>query len=251
MAARAQTRASSDRRIAPTTGQGLEDVFPARHDRAKLTDWVLDELRTAIIDLRLQPGEALREANLAESLGVSKTPVREALARLESEGLVETASFKGAVVSGYTRRDLIEIYELRELVETWAVREAAGSMGPDERERLDALMATSERLRERGRTAALEQVVDEFDAFLFEQVTNRRISALIDNMRAHLTRIGRLTAEIPGRLVKSVDEHVLIAQALRRGDAAAAEAALRAHIASVRDDQLKGLVEGSETGKVD
>jgi len=224
----------------------VESAFSARHDRAKITDWVFEELKSAIIDLRLPPGEPLREATLADSLGVSKTPVREALTRLELEGLVESTSFKGAVVSSYTRRDLVELYELRELLEVWAVQEAASSMGDDALARLDDLMEAGERLRAEGRTDALEGAIDEFDGFLFEQVTNRRISALIDNLRAHLTRIGRLTAEIPGRLATSVDEHALIAEALRRRDPEAAAAALRRHIASVRDDQLTTLDERSE-----
>ena len=75
-------------------------VFTGRPDRRKMTDWVWEELREAIIELRLLPGEPLREAALAEQLGVSKTPLREAFARLKLEGLVETTTFKGAVVIG-------------------------------------------------------------------------------------------------------------------------------------------------------
>jgi len=65
-------------------------VFSGRHDRRKVTDWVYEELKSAIVDLRLAPGDPLREATLADQLGVSKTPIREALTRLEQEGLVET-----------------------------------------------------------------------------------------------------------------------------------------------------------------
>jgi DNA-binding GntR family transcriptional regulator len=219
----------------------LTSAFSTQFDGAKVTDWVFDELRAAIIDLRLPPGEPLREATLAESLGVSKTPIRAALLRLEQEGLVQSTSFKGAVVGEYTRQDLIEIYELRDMLETWAVREAATSMGEEEFARLDEMIADGERLRSAGDMEALADVIDEFDRFLFAQVTNARIAALIDNLRAHLTRIGRLTAEIPGRLRTSVDEHAAIAYALRSGDPGAAAAALRGHIVSVRDDQLRSL----------
>lgn len=218
----------------------------ARYERTALTDSVADDLRAAIIDLRLPPGEPLREAAIADSLGVSKTPVREALARLEHEGLVQTNLFKGAIVSGYTRRDLVELYELRELVEVWAVRQAARSMGDDQRDRLVRLMETTERLRAEGRTTPLERAIDDFDHFLFEQVTNRRIAALIDNMRDHLIRIGRLTVAIPGRLETSVEQHAAIAAALLAGDLDAAEKALRHHIASVRDDQLAGIHEETD-----
>ncbi len=226
--------------------EALASVFSPRRDRAKMTDWVFDELRAAIIDLRLVPGEPLREAALAESLGVSKTPVREALGRLEKEGLVQSTSFKGAVVSEYARQDLVEIYELREMLETWAIREAAISMDEEKFARLDHLIAEGERLRSEGDLEALAEVIDEFDRFLFAQVTNARIAALIENVRAHITRIGHLTAEIPGRLQTSVDEHGAIALALHSADPAAAVAVLRGHILSVRDDQLRSL--GARSG---
>ena len=233
--------AVAPRRERAPKASAVTSAFSARHDRAKITDWVFEELKSAIIDLRLPPGEPLREATIAESLGVSKTPVREALTRLEVEGLVESTSFKGAVVSSYSRHDLVELYELREMLEIWAVREAATSMGSDALARLEDLIATGARLRTEGRTDELEESIDEFDGFLFDQVTNHRISALIDNLRAHLKRIGRLTAEIPGRLATSVDEHALIVEALRRQDPDAAAVALQRHIASVRDDQLRTL----------
>lgn len=233
---------ASDRTERAAKQSVLTSAFSIRHDRAKVTDWVFDELKAAIIDLRLPPGEPLREATLAESLGVSKTPIRAALARLEQEGLVQSTPFKGAVVGEYTRQDLIEIYELREMLETWAIREAATSMGRQELARLEEMIAEGERLRGgSGDIAALTEVIDEFDKFLFAQVTNPRIATLIENLRAHLTRIGRLTAEIPGRLHTSVDEHAAIAYALRSGDPGAAAAALRGHILSVRDDLLKSI----------
>lgn len=219
----------------------VRTALGGHHSRPKMTDWVVDELRSAIIELRLPPGEPLREGAIAESLGVSKTPVREALSRLEHEGLVELTSFKGAVVSSYTRRDLVEMYELRELVETWVVRRAAWELGEEARAQLAALMERSNRLCKSGRTAQLEKAVEEFDTLLYEQVTNCRVAALVENIRAHLTRIGRLTSSIPGRLEKSVAEHARIAEALLARDSDSADAALRAHVASLLDDQLQAM----------
>lgn len=225
-------------------GERLGWAIAARRDRAKTTDWVFAELKAAIIDLRLPPGEPLREGTLAESLGVSKTPIREALTRLELEGLVESTSFKGAAVSAYTHRDLIELYELRELLETLAVREAATRASADDLARLARLIAEGQRLRAEGAADELEHVIDEFDTFLYAQVSNSRVRALIDNLRAHLTRIGRLTTDIPGRLSTSVDEHAQIADAVLRRDPDQAAAALQRHIASVRTDQLRTLDRG-------
>ena len=136
-----------------------------------MTDWVYEEVRQAIIELRLKPGEALREAAIAEQLGVSKTPVREALARLEQEGLVETTSFKGAVVSGYSPEDLQEIYELRELLEGAAARAAAASASDETLTRLASLVAESRELHAKDDLAGLAALLGAFDLVIYEQVT--------------------------------------------------------------------------------
>ena len=130
-------------------------MFSGRHERRKVTDWVYEEIREAIIDLRLPPGEPLREAAISAQLGVSKTPVREALARLEQEGLVATTSFKGAVVSEYSPRDLEEIYELRALLEGAAVRAVAEGASEETRTELQEIVARSRDLRDAGELTEL------------------------------------------------------------------------------------------------
>jgi DNA-binding GntR family transcriptional regulator len=225
------------------SGPGVKPgpVFSGRHDRRKVTDWVYEELKLAIVNLRLAPGDPLREAALAEQLGVSKTPIREALTRLEQDGLVETTSFKGAAVTVYSRRDLEEIYELRELLEVAAIRRAATAMDEQARTRLEEICAESRSLSGTGDIDRLCELLGEFDDIVFAQVTNGRIAALIDNLQAHLTRIGRLTTDIPGRIGNSVAEHDKILEAIKAGDADLAERHLRDHIRSVRDAQLAAL----------
>jgi DNA-binding GntR family transcriptional regulator len=213
-------------------------VFTARPDRRKMTDWVTEELREAIIELRLRPGDPLREAALAQQLGVSKTPLREAFARLEQEGLVETTSFKGAVVTGYSERDLNEIYELRALLEGAAARAAAERSTPETLGALSDLVVRSRELRESGDLGGLAGLLEEFDVLVYAQVSNERIGALIENLRAHLTRIGKLTESIPGRVEASVEEHAAIVDAMAAHDPDEAERLMRVHIGSVLADQL-------------
>ena len=213
-------------------------VFTARPDRRKMTDWVCDELREAIVNLRLRPGEPLREAALAEKLGVSKTPLREAFARLEQEGLVETTSFKGAVVTGYSERDLREIYELRALLEGAAARSASEHADDAALRALRDVVDRSRALRDAGDLVGLAELLGLFDVIVYSQVTNDRIGALIDNLRAHLTRIGRLTEDIPGRVEASVEEHAAIVDAILARNPDEAERLMRVHIASVLADQL-------------
>jgi DNA-binding GntR family transcriptional regulator len=229
-----------DEGTSPPDGSGIgAGVFNARHDRRKVTDWVYEEVRGAIIDLRLQPGTPLREAGIAEQLGVSKTPVREAIGRLEQEGLVETTSFKGAVVSGYSETDLREIYELRELLEGAAARSAAEAASEETLSRLRSTVERGRELQAAGRLEDLAELLGEFDEIVYAQVANQRVRALIDNLRAHLARIGKLTEGIPGRVEASVDEHAVIVDAIAAKDPGEAERRMRAHIRSVRDDQLQ------------
>lgn len=221
----------------------ISPVGDGQKGRRKLTDWVYEELKAAILDLRLRPGEPLREAAIAERLGTSKTPVREALAWLERDGLVETEVFKGAVVSGYSRRDLMEIYELRELLEVAAARDAANNMDDEARDRLKQLSDESSRALRQKQRKRLSHLIGEFDSIVFDSLENRRMRTLISNLQDHLVRVGRMTEAIPGRLEASVKEHDKIVQAILRRDPDTAAEQMRAHIMSVRSDQLSRLDE--------
>ena len=211
--------------------------------RTTMTDVAYERLRTAIVELRIPPGEPLREADIAQSLSVSKTPVREALGRLEQDGLVTLSSFRSAVVTEYTARDLQEIYELREIIEVAAARAAAESMSDKGLADLGRIASECAVLVAEGGGPELVRLISEFDTVLFEEVRNRRIRAILDNLAAHLARIGRLTTEIPGRIEASVHEHAQIYEAIKRRDPENAERFMRQHIRSVRDDQLRALPE--------
>ncbi len=222
----------------PRTDGVLQPVISPGGGRQKLTDWAYEELKSAILDLRLAPGQALRENAIAESLGISKTPVREALAWLERDGFVTTEVFKGAVVSGYSRQDLEEIYELRELLEVAAARIAAASLNEDVGRQLQDVAYESRRAVRLGHTKRLAAFVSEFDTVLFDYLPNSRMRDLIANLRDHLTRIGHLAVGIPGRLEKSVEEHDQIITAIVSRDETRAGEMMRAHIVSVKADQL-------------
>jgi DNA-binding GntR family transcriptional regulator len=250
----------------PATGSpsqaAVPSMFGALSGRRTMTDAVYEQLKAAIVELRIPPGAPLREAEIAQGLSVSKTPVREALGRLEQDGLVTLNSFRSAAVTDYTARDLQEIYELREIIEVAAARAAAESMSDKGLADLGRIASECVRLNAQGGAAAggsaggggtgggggsadgateLVQLISEFDTVLYEEVTNRRIRAILDNLSAHLARIGRLTTEIPGRIDASVREHAQIYEAIERRDPETASRFMRDHIRSVRDDQLRAL----------
>src|SRR5690349_1633896 len=103
------------------------------------------ELRSAILEGRLSPGERLRAEAVAERLGTSRTPVREALLMLEREGLVVVEPHRGAIVRAFDAADLLDLYEVRELIEPHAARRAATRIEPGAIERLHELNDLAER----------------------------------------------------------------------------------------------------------
>ena len=212
----------------------------------QLKDAVYAQILERIVDGTLPAGYALREGELAARFGVSKTPLRDALVRLQADGLVSIPPYRSAVVVGYSRQDLREIYEVRELLEGACAREAALRISADDLAELSAVMRDSAACVGDGRVADgraddLAVLIDRFDTIMYRQSRNQRINEMVGNIRNHILRIGRLTTRIPGRMIKSVGEHQAIYEAIVQRDGAAAEAAMRRHILSVMADQLVNI----------
>ena len=210
-------------------------------EHRQLKDSVYLKLRQEIVSAKLPPGYLLREAELAARFGVSKTPLREAFVRLEKDGFVEIAPYRSAVVGGYSRQDLREIYEVRALLEGLCAREAALNIATEDLAALSGIVRDSATAFEAGDSDRLAALLDEFDVLLYAQSKNSRITAMLNNIRDHVIRIGRLTVAIPGRMGTSVEEHQGIYDAIVQRDGQRAETLMRQHILSVMADQLANL----------
>lgn len=224
-----------------TLGEGVE--------HRQLKDWVYLKLREEIVAAQLPPGYVLREAELAARFGVSKTPLREAFVRLEKDGFVQIAPYRSAVVSGYSRQDLREIYEVRELLEGQCAREAAVNIATEDLAALNRIVRDSAAALADDDTGRLAGLLDEFDVLLYAQSKNGRITAMLNNIRDHVTRIGRLTVAIPGRMGTSVREHQAIYEAIVQREGQRAETLMRQHILSVMADQLANADLDSAAGR--
>jgi DNA-binding GntR family transcriptional regulator len=214
----------------------------------QLKDAVYLQLRSDIISGALPTGAVLREAELVTRFGVSKTPLRDALVRLQKDGFVDIPPYRSAVVVGYSQTDLREIYELRELLEGACARQAALHIDGDALAGLAHIVKASAACVAGGETVPgreeeLARLIQEFDLALYAQARNSRIDEMVANIRGHVQRIGRLTTGIPGRLAKSVSEHQAIYEAIARRDGAGAETLMRRHILSVMADQLASIAE--------
>jgi len=215
----------------------------------QLKDAVYLQLRDDIISGVLPAGAVLRELELVARFGVSKTPLRDALVRLQKDGFVDIPPYRSAVVTGYSETDLREIYELRELLEGACARQAALHIRGDALAELARIVRASAACVSGGepipgREEELAALIQQFDLALYAQSRNSRIDEMVGNIRGHVQRIGRLTTGIPGRLARSVAEHQAIYEAIARRDGGSAETLMREHIGSVLADQLESIAGG-------
>jgi DNA-binding GntR family transcriptional regulator len=196
----------------------------------RASDAAYDRLREEILHWRLLPGTALSEIDLAARLGVSRTPLRAALARLALEGLVDTSRGRTGVVSEVSAESITELFELREALETQAARLVSRRRDPQV---FDALVTRFGDAPELLRTAGIDAyyaLVAEFDDALDDALGNPVYRGALDGVRLHLARARRIATDNPERLVRSAEEHRLICAAIRDGDAALAASATTVHL---------------------
>jgi DNA-binding GntR family transcriptional regulator len=197
-------------------------------------------LRAEIFSGRLQPGDPLPERLLAEQLGVSRTPVREALFTLQSEGLVELTPNRGATVRTVNAHDVEQIYALRTVLEAYAAREAA-EVGLNEHY-ADALEDAQARLERLGtRSAAAEQALADlsFHMLISEATGSRMLHTIMGQVLAFTVSYRSNFAYPEERVARVNEQHRAILAALRGQDADRAEKTMREHVESSSQFALK------------
>jgi DNA-binding GntR family transcriptional regulator len=202
--------------------------------RGKTRPQVYGALRNAIVSVQFEPGRQLSENELAEWLGVSRTPVREALVRLSDERLVEIVPQLGTFVSRISVAAVADAQFVREALECAAVRLAAERATREDIAALNAIVARQEQVSDFDRWYVLD---DELHAALFGLSGHQSAWTLAQRAEAHLNRVRRLSLPQPRYMGEMVAEHRLVVRAIERGDADAAEEALRHHLRMV----LSGL----------
>jgi DNA-binding GntR family transcriptional regulator len=204
------------RRIGPLT----EEIKPLR-------DHIADTVRTLIIEGKMVPGERLREPDLAGQLGVSRTPLREALRLLESEGFVQVLPRRGAVVSPLSVRDATEIYQVKGALESLAARLACAKISPSQLAQLGSINDAIE--RGPSDHSRILQLNAEFHHVLSDVADNEKLSQYIRLLRRQALRYNYIYLSTLSHLEDSVREHRAILSALAAGDAAGVERCVREH----------------------
>ena len=204
-------------------------------------------IKEAILNLELEPGAPLVEAELSEQLGISKTPVRDALQELEREGFVVRVPFTGTYVAEITPKDVTEVFQLRGFLEGIVARQVAGSFTDEELDQLAANLEAAEVALHEGDLALCSDRNRTLHDAIVDKVDNERLHAIIHNLDDHVLRFGALSDRIGGRLDVSLVEHHRILTALRDQDPVGAEEAMLDHYLSVLQDLASSeIMNGSE-----
>lgn len=194
---------------------------------------VLDTLRKAILGGTIEAGTPLVQAELSTLLGVSKTPIREAIRDLAAEGLIDFDSYRSSVVHTPTLEEARDIYELRLTIEAIAVRKSIAAISDGEIDRADELRVSMEHTTDVGEWVELNR---QFHDVLTGAGASRRLLAIITSLRnAAALQVAWSLKGQPPRMTRANEDHARLVEAYRRRDAEAAVAVAEQHLRSTLD----------------
>lgn len=204
---------------------------------------VIAELRRRIISGEAPSGALLAELTLAEELGVSRTPVREAFKQLQTEGLVEVRPRVGTFVAAPSRRDIVELFEMKELLEGAAARLLAQRGATPELDRLRHNVAEADAAVTRDDRETYAGLVQEFHDLLIVGADNTKLEAHYRTLMNQLaySRLVVTSLSQPGRAMQSEREHHVVLDLVAAKDGDSAERVMREHVRASRAALLRGL----------
>ncbi len=205
------------------------------------SEFVFASLRDAIWEGKFAPGERIPEEEIARSLGVSRTPVRDALRRLQERGMLAVGAGRSLVVAELSKQQVLELYAMREILEGSAARFAARHANEAEIDMLHRLLAEFDKHGDDARM--LVSLNRRFHGAICEAAHNRYLSATLDGMHDALALLHSNTFRVPNRRSESDAEHARIVQAIERRDPDAAESAARDHVRAAQRTRFAMLVE--------
>jgi len=220
-------------------------LVPVNLDSYKpLRELVLEAIRTAIMNGSLQPRERLMEIQLAEELGVSRTPVREALRKLELEGFIVMVPRKGAYVSDLTIKDIADVFEIRAALEGLAGALAAERITEEELDEMERLLVEKGEAIHQNDIEKLVEADTRFHEALYKASRNERLTAIISNLREQIQRFRLTSLSVPGRRTDSLVEHRNILEAIQARDIQVARQLAQEHIENAENVLIESLKKG-------
>jgi GntR family transcriptional regulator, rspAB operon transcriptional repressor len=220
-------------------------TLPTDSERS-VTRQAEDMLRRVILEGHLQPGQRLNELELSSSLGISRSPIREALQRLAKEGLVQLIANRGAFVSVFDPAQVEELYEVREALECRAASLATERATPEDLAAMRQVLAVT-RIALGGPQPHYPPTQD-FHALLVRAAHNSQLARLAGAIDAQLRVARGRSGYVPGRAKAAYQEHLAVYEAIAARDAEAAPRLIRAHLAASKEN-LRERVVGSDQAR--
>ncbi|MCI7106311.1 MAG: GntR family transcriptional regulator [Lachnospiraceae bacterium] len=199
-------------------------------DHYSLSAKVFHSIREDILSGKYQANEELKEKTIGQEMGVSRTPVREALRQLELEGLVRIIPNKGAFVEGVTLKDIKDIYEIRTLLEGLCAKWATDNITREQLEELDETVFLSDFHFSKENWDQILELDNRFHEIVYEACGSKELTRVLRDYHHYLQRIRKITLEQKERARASIDEHRMIADALKERNAVVAEESAKLHI---------------------
>lgn len=210
-----------------------------------LRDVVFNTLREAILKGDLKPGERLMELQLASKLGVSRTPIREAIRMLEQEGLAVTTPRKGAEVAKMTLKDMEDVLEIRDALDELAVRIACQKISDEQLKQLEDMKELFEKSTQTGNVKKIAEADVTFHDVIYEATGNPKLVTLLNNLREQVYRYRVEYIKDPKNYPTLIAEHEAILESLKKRDVKNAVEAMHVHVAN-QAEAVKTVIQEQE-----
>ena len=207
-----------------------------------LRNRVFSQLQNDILNGLYEPGDSLIETKLSDELGVSRTPVREALRQLELEGLVQSIPNKGVIVKGISNQDIQDIYTIRMLIEGLAARWATEKITPQELEELKEAVELEEFYTIKNDNSHLLQFDTRFHDIIFRACKSKPLMHTLSTFHHYVQKARKISMSNPVRAMEVLEEHKAIMQAIIDKDANKAERLTTEHVRNASSSLLKQRV---------
>ncbi|HTJ57131.1 MAG TPA: GntR family transcriptional regulator [Devosiaceae bacterium] len=207
----------------------------------KLAQKAYSALRSAITHLRLPPGQAYLEREIVDALGISRTPVREALVRLEVEGWIRIIPRRGFSVSPIGQNELQQMYDVVENLDGLAGRLAAALVNDNQLNELEALIGKQSDALDADDLESWAELDDKFHSKIVEFAQNPRLSAIMDSQSDWIYRARLYTINLRPKPTRSINEHTAIVGAMRAASLDATQIMMQAHRHRAREEILEAL----------
>ena len=221
--------------------KGIDMKYIGNNNTSSLFTLVYSELRNDILAGLLKPGESLTEVKISNELGVSRTPVREAIRQLEHDGLVRSVPNKGAVVVGISKADIEDMYTIRIFTESLAAEWATVHITQEELDQLGEIVELQEFFSKKNDFAQVWQYDAKFHNVIYTACKSRMLQHVLVDFHSYASRARELSIHSPARLLASVEEHRKIYEAIKARDGFAARKSAEEHLFNARKSVIESL----------